>query len=115
MPQTCARPATRNSRPGSDDFSRAAETSSRLLPENQILKQEADRRLRRQRQVERLHRLGARAVFELVDEIARHHPDIADDLDARLARFARLDPAVLAAVGADRLPGPPMRAIGGGR
>ena len=69
--------------------------------------------LRRQRQVEALHRLGARVVFELADEIARHHSEIAADLDARLARYANADPAVLEAIGGDRFPARPILALGG--
>lgn len=67
--------------------------------------------LRRQRHVERVQRLGGRVVFEFVDEIARHHPEIADDLDQRLARYAALDPGLLTAVGADRFPASPIRAV----
>jgi hypothetical protein len=68
-------------------------------------------RLRRKRHVERLYSLDARAVFEL-DEIARHH-GIGDDLDRRLARYATVDPVILAAVGGDRFARTPIRAIGG--
>jgi succinylglutamate desuccinylase len=69
--------------------------------------------LRRQRHVERVQRLGGRVVFEFVDELARHHPEIADDLDQRLARYAALDPGVLHALGADRFPASPTRPVGG--
>ena len=68
-------------------------------------------RLRRQRLVERLHRLGPRAVFELLAELARHHPDIAEDLDRRLARYAALDPAMLAATGGDRFAPLPVHLV----
>jgi hypothetical protein len=70
--------------------------------------------LRRQRQVERLHALGARAVFELLDELDRHHR-LGDDLDRRLDRYASLDPALVAAVGGDRFPHPALRVVGGVR
>ena len=46
--------------------------------------------------VERLHRLGPRALAELLVELA------ADD--ATLLRYARLDPRTLAAIGGDRWP-----------
>ena len=72
------------------------------------------RRLRRQRQVEQIYRLGARIVFELLDELDRYH-DLCDDLDLRLKRYATLDPGVLAALGADRFPHPVIRVAGGGR
>jgi hypothetical protein len=55
-----------------------------------------------------------RAVFELFDELARHH-GIGDDIDRRLARYAALDPAVLAVVGGDRFAAAPLRAVGGRR
>ena len=78
-----------------------------FLPKSQALA-----RLRRQRHVEQLHRLGARVLFELVDELDRHH-GLADDLDRRLERYAALDPEVLRALGADRLPVSPVRIVGG--
>jgi hypothetical protein len=68
-----------------------------------------NQRLRRQRQVERIWRLGARVVFELIDELARHH-DIAD-VDYRLTRYAALDPELLRAVGGDRFPHPPIHGV----
>jgi hypothetical protein len=63
-----------------------------------------DRRLRRQRQCKTIWRLGARIFFELIDELARHHT--LHDLDARLERYARLDPDVIRALQADRFPQP---------
>lgn len=73
----------------------------------------ADRTLCRQRQVEAIHRLGARVVFEFVDEIARRHSEIADDLDARLARYANVNPGLLEMVGGNRLIACPVWALGG--
>jgi hypothetical protein len=46
-----------------------------------------------------LHRLGPRATFELLKEVAAG----ADVVD-RLERYARLDTDVVKALGADRLP-----------
>jgi len=63
---------------------------------------EPARRMRRQRQVERIWRLGARVVFELLDELDRSHA--LPDLDARIERYSRLDPDVIRAVQADRFP-----------
>lgn len=71
-----------------------------------------NRRLRRQCAVERVHRLGARVVYELLDEIDRYH-DLGDDLDCRLDRYAALNPDVLRALGGDRLPAPPIHRVGG--
>jgi hypothetical protein len=53
-------------------------------------------------------------MFELVDEIARHH-GLGDDLDNRLERYAGLDPVLLAEVGGDRFPASPVRLVGGAR
>src|SRR5438105_15400209 len=67
------------------------------------LRAQASQRLHRQRLVERVHRLGARAVFELIDDLDRPH-GLGDDLARRLERYAALGPAVLCAFGGDRLP-----------
>ena len=75
-------------------------------------KSQALARLRRQRQVERIHRLGARVLFELVDELDRHH-GLGDDLDRRPERYAALDDRLVAAVGADRFLASPQRVVGG--
>jgi hypothetical protein len=69
--------------------------------------------LRWQRYLEAIHPLGARVEFEIWDEVARHHPELVDFLDARLGRFAALDPEVLRAVGGDAFPASPMRLVGG--
>jgi hypothetical protein len=115
MPETQHARQLGTDRAGFDDFRVAAVKSELSVPSPTHLKQAAARYLRRQRAVERLHRLGARAVFELLDELARHHPGIAADIDARLARFAQLDPALLRALGGDRFAASPMRVIGGAR
>jgi hypothetical protein len=70
-------------------------------------------RLRRQRYVEQICQ-APRLVFELIEEIKRHHPTIADDVDARLERYASVNRHLLAAVGGDRFPAMPLRVIGGG-
>lgn len=73
-------------------------------------------RLRRQRLVERVHRLGPRVLFEFLDELGRHHPALADDIDQRLERYAaRLTPGLLRATGGDRFAASLIREIGGGR
>jgi hypothetical protein len=73
---------------------------------------DAIRRLRRQRHVERIHRLPARVTAELLDELDRRHR-LGTDLDRRLARYAALDPVVLASVGGDRFPASPIHVAGG--
>ena len=72
-----------------------------------------ERQFRRQRLVERVHRNGARVVFEFIDEIARHHPGIVEDLDQRLERYAAIDPETLAVLGGDQFPSRPLRLVGG--
>jgi hypothetical protein len=67
---------------------------------------------RRRRQVEAIWLLGARVVFELLNEIERYGPD---DLASRLARYAALDHDFIRLVGADRFPHPPIRLVAVGR
>jgi hypothetical protein len=76
-------------------------------------RQSADalQRLRWQRYVEAIHPLGARVEFEFIDELVRHHPEIADDLDERLAQYAALNPDILVALGGDRFPATPLHAV----
>ena len=52
-----------------------------FLPSIDSLTQAVARQLRRQRAVERVHELGARATFEFVDELVWCHPEITGDLD----------------------------------
>jgi hypothetical protein len=67
-------------------------------------------RLRRQRQIAAIHRLGARAVLELVEELDRYY-GLGESLDNRLERYAGLDLEVLRAVGGDRFPPRPLRGL----
>ncbi len=63
--------------------------------------------LRRQQLVRRPHQLGERAVAELLIELGQAHgiePGILD----RLERYGRLDPQIVAELGADRIPPPPL-------
>ena len=68
------------------------------------------RRLRRRQQVEHIYALGSRVIFELIDEIDRHH-GLRDDINQRLARYAKLDPGIVAVVGADKFPPLPVRLL----
>jgi hypothetical protein len=46
-------------------------------------------------------------MHELLDEIGRYY-GIAEDIEDRLARYAAIDPGVLAALGGDRFPAAPI-------
>jgi hypothetical protein len=71
--------------------------------------------LRRQRLVERLHRLGARVTFEFIAEIAERF-DISDQVDERLSAYtSRLSLQMLRVSGSDHFPPTPMRRVGGVR
>jgi hypothetical protein len=72
---------------------------------------QATRRLRRQYLAQRVHTLGARVLFQLIDELDRHH-GLGDDLDQRLERYAAVDPELLRALGADTFPALPLRLVG---
>ena len=98
------------------DLDGAAEVESGLehrLDNALSAKSQAARRLQRQHLAERVHRLGPRVLFELLDELDRHH-GLDADLDQRLAAYAALDPAVLAEVGGDRFATTSLRLVAGG-
>jgi hypothetical protein len=71
------------------------------------------RKLRWQRAVAAVHRLGPRALAELLDEIGCYN-GIADDIGARVAKYAALDPAILRVVGADRFAALPLHTVARG-
>jgi hypothetical protein len=77
-------PATRTLR---DRLEIAAETRKRGMLD-------ARATLRIQRGAEHLHRLGPRAISEFLIELAEAHDLVPALLDA-IARYARLDPAIL--------------------
>jgi hypothetical protein len=77
-------------------------------------KSQAQHRLRREHLARSIHQLGARALFELLDEIAREH-GLGDDFDRRLERYAAVDFDLLRATGGDRFAASPMRTVGGAR
>jgi hypothetical protein len=58
--------------------------------------------LRCARDVEALHRLGARAVLEFLVELGRERL-LRTDLEQRVRRWARLDRAMLEAAGGERV------------
>lgn len=62
--------------------------------------------VKRQRQIEHVHRIGARAVAELLYEVAE-----GEDLDRALDAYGRLTPDLLKAVGADDFAPSPLHAI----
>lgn len=90
-----------------------ARRRDRTAPASLVLEggQASDIRLRRrrQRQVQLIRRFGVRVFFELLDELNRNFE--LDDLDARLERYAALDPDLLRALQADRFPHLRLRLI----
>lgn len=67
--------------------------------------------LRLQRGAEHVHRLGARALAELLAELARDQCDLADTLD-RLDRWrAGLTPELVHAAGGDRFAPRPLHEV----
>jgi hypothetical protein len=64
--------------------------------------------MRRQRLVTRVHELGPRALFELLNEIEKYG---VADLDHRLAKYADIDVELLRWLGADRFPPPPIHLV----
>ena len=67
--------------------------------------------LRLQRGAEHLHRLGARALAELLAELARDRCDLAGTLDRLDAWRAGPSPELLRAAGGDRFPPRPLRVV----
>ena len=63
--------------------------------------------LRFARDVQALHRLGARALYEFLVELGRERL-IRTDLETRARRWTRLDCAMVDAAGGDRFPAPPL-------
>ena len=63
--------------------------------------------LRRQRQVQALHRLGPRVLDELLAEIGAER-GIATLIERKVARYAEIDPKALALTGGDRFPPAPI-------
>jgi hypothetical protein len=69
------------------------------------------RRQRLIRHVRAVHRLGERATFELVDEIARAL-HASDTVSAIAEKLAGTNPDLLRALGGDSFPAAPLRIIG---
>lgn len=64
------------------------------------------------RQIERLHRLGPRAIAELLAEIGARHL-IRQPIEATVERYVeRLDREMLAAASGDRMPARPLLLVG---
>ena len=67
-----------------------------------------DRRL--MRDVERLHGLGPRAVFEILSEVGRTRL-CRTYIENVVARYAKIDPEAVRIVDGDRFPAPPIRGV----
>lgn len=70
--------------------------------------------LRFQRDVEALHRLGPRALHEMLIEIGAER-SMGTLIAQKVARYASIDPAALSYAGGDRFPPRPLIAITGGK
>ena len=66
--------------------------------------------LRRRRQVERLHRLGPRAVGELLAEISAER-SIGTAIDRKLATYAELELEAIEAAGGEKFWPVPLREV----
>jgi predicted DNA-binding transcriptional regulator AlpA len=95
IPRTASPPVTSGGRAHRDDLRLTAEPgpSPALHPPPT----QAESQLHRQYLVQQVHELGARVMFELLDEIARH-PGFDDDLNELLERYVGLDGGVRGAV-----------------
>jgi hypothetical protein len=60
--------------------------------------------------INHLHRLGARPLGEFLDHLGQKHL-IRTSIETELERYARLDPAVVRALGADRFPVVPLHLV----
>jgi hypothetical protein len=77
----------------------------------EALRRENFRRLWRQRRVEAICSRGARAVWELVEELIRHRLVDEAEIDARLEAYAAADRVALAITGAHRMPAAPIHFV----
>ncbi len=62
--------------------------------------------LKRERQIEHVDRLGARAVGEMLHQVAE-----GENLDRALAAYERFTPGLLKALGGDRFPPAPIHEV----
>jgi hypothetical protein len=72
------------------------------------------RELRFRRDVERLHRLGPRAIYELLSELGARYTQ-RTEIERLVGRYSRIDPLALRLAVGDQMPAVPFRALTGGR
>jgi hypothetical protein len=65
------------------------------------------RELRFRRDVERVWRLGPRAQYELLSELAARHT-LRTEIEQLVARYSRVDPEVVRRTAGDRMPPTPL-------
>lgn len=104
-------PDAKSPRPGggSGDLETSSFSGEDLPDSAPAQKYQAQNRLRRQRLVEHLHRLGPAPLAHFLREV-ENGADIADHLDA----YARINPEFVRALGGDRF-APSLWEIDGGR
>jgi ProQ/FINO family len=71
------------------------------------------RDLRFRRDIERLHRLGARAIYELLSALGARHL-LRTEIEQTVARYGRIDPATVQLAAGDRMPPTPLYQLPGG-
>lgn len=96
-------------RAGSDDLAGRLKSGPELT-HLLALRQAAQRDLRFRRDIIRLHRLGARVLFEALCEFGADRL-CRTEIEALVARYAAIDPERVRLVGADRWPPTPLRAV----
>ena len=71
--------------------------------------------LRRRHLVERVYQISnVRGFWEFLEELIRHGLVVATEIEERRGRYVQLlDPQIVNAIGADRMPHPPIPAVGG--
>lgn len=98
----------RQARAALSDFASNAPAGWRLLGE---ITQDIIAEMRFNRDVQALHRLGARVLYEYLAELGRDHM-IRTAIEAKLERYLQLSPAMLKLTGGDGFAPSPVRAVG---
>jgi hypothetical protein len=86
-----------------------------VTPELLALRRINAERLRRETLVGHVYRIaGVRGLLEVIEELVKEGLLSHAALVRCLTRFAALDPRIVKAIGADRMPARPLHIVGGG-